>query len=87
MPTGTVKWFDNKKGYGFIRQADLVEDIFVHYSSIQGEGFKTLEDGESVEFELVRGPKGYQADKVMRLAAPARREMATSGASAASSSK
>ncbi len=71
MPTGSVKWFDNKKGYGFIRQQDIAEDIFVHYSSIQGDGFKTLEDGEPVEFELVPGKKGYQADKVVRLRPPA----------------
>ncbi|HVY61450.1 MAG TPA: cold shock domain-containing protein, partial [Planctomycetota bacterium] len=68
MARGTVKWFDNKKGYGFIIQPDGKEDIFVHYSSIQGEGFKTLEDGEEVEFEIVPGKRGFQAEKVTRVA-------------------
>jgi CspA family cold shock protein len=71
MARGTVKWFDNKKGYGFIIQPDGKEDIFVHYSSIQGEGFKTLEDGEEVEFEIVPGKRGYQAEKVTRVGKPA----------------
>ena len=71
MARGTVKWFDNKKGFGFIVQPEGKEDIFVHYSSIQGDGFKTLEDGEEVEFEIVPGKKGFQADKVIRVAKPA----------------
>lgn len=71
MARGTVKWFDNKKGYGFIVQPEGKEDIFVHYSSIQGEGFKTLEDGEEVEFDVVPGKRGFQADKVIRVKAPA----------------
>ena len=71
MARGTVKWFDNKKGYGFIIQPDGKEDIYVHYSSIQGDGFKTLEDGEEVEFEIVPGKRGFQAEKVNRVGKPA----------------
>lgn len=65
MPTGTVKWFSDAKGYGFIEQEDG-GDIFVHFSAIQQEGFKTLKEGERVTFEVVQGPKGLQADKVMK---------------------
>jgi len=64
--TGQVKWFDTKKGYGFIEQEDG-DDIFVHYSSIQGEGFKDLEEGEKVSFEVVEGDKGLQAENVVKL--------------------
>ena len=64
---GKVKWFDNKKGYGFIEQDGVEEDIFVHHTAIQGEGFKTLSQGEDVEFELVSGPKGLNAQNVMKL--------------------
>ena len=60
---GTVKWFDVKKGFGFIQQEDG-NDIFVHYSNITGNGFKVLEDGESVEFEVIEGDKGLQAQNV-----------------------
>ncbi len=67
---GTVKWFDVKKGYGFILNPDG-KDVFVHYSSVLGEGFKTLRDGEKVEFEQTDGPKGLHAVKVKRLAVPA----------------
>ncbi len=63
MATGKVKWFDNKKGYGFIQQ-DSGEDVFVHYSSISGEGFKTLEDGTVVEFSIIQGDKGLKAENV-----------------------
>ena len=66
---GHVKWFNNTKGYGFIRQDDG-EDVFVHYSSIQAEGFKSLEEGQAVEFEVSQGPKGPQADKVTKIDAP-----------------
>lgn len=62
--TGTVKWFNNSKGYGFIEQTEG-EDIFVHYSSINTEGFRTLEEGQAVEFTVVEGPKGLQADQVV----------------------
>ena len=66
MAQGTVKWFNAEKGYGFIEQAGG-PDLFVHYSAIDGSGYKTLEDGQAVEFEVVQGPKGPQADKVRRL--------------------
>jgi len=62
MVKGTVKWFDNRKGFGFLRCDELCdEDIFVHYSNIEGNGFKCLHDGEEVEFELSQGEKGYHA--------------------------
>jgi CspA family cold shock protein len=61
--TGTVKWFDNAKGYGFI-QRPQGEDVFVHYRSIRGEGFKTLQEGQQVEFNVVQGQKGLQAEDV-----------------------
>lgn len=63
MAQGTVKWFNNDKGYGFISQADG-EDVFVHFSAIQVEGYKSLEEGQSVEFEVTQGPKGKQAANV-----------------------
>ena len=62
---GTVKWFDVKKGFGFIQQEDG-NDVFVHYSNITGNGFKVLEDGESVEFEVIEGDKGLQAQNVVK---------------------
>ena len=68
--TGKVKWFNDSKGYGFIKQ-DEGRDIFVHYSEIQGEGFRTLAEGETVEFELREGPKGLEAMKVNRVAGEA----------------
>jgi len=60
---GTVKWFSNEKGYGFISR-EGGEDVFVHFSSIEGEGYKTLNEGQAVEFEIVDGPKGKQAANV-----------------------
>ncbi len=63
MPKGKVKWFDTKKGFGFI-QSDEGDDVFVHYTNIQSEGFKTLEQGQDVTFELVEGKKGPQAANV-----------------------
>ena len=65
MPTGKVKWFDPKKGYGFII-GDQGQDVFVHYTSIIGDGFRALKDGEMVEYELVQGDKGFQARNVSR---------------------
>ncbi len=62
---GKVKWFNNAKGYGFIEQPEGGGDVFVHYSSIQMDGFKTLDEGQMVEYELVQGPKGKQAEKVI----------------------
>jgi len=68
MVTGTVKWFDSKKGFGFILSAEG-RDVFVHFTSIEGDGFRALNDGESVEYEPAIGPKGLQAKSVRRLAA------------------
>jgi len=64
--TGKVKWFNESKGYGFIQQDDG-KDVFVHYSAIQDAGFKTLAEGDAVEFEVVQGPKGLQASKVAKV--------------------
>ncbi len=63
MATGTVKWFNDAKGFGFITQ-ESGEDVFVHYSAIQGDGFRTLKEGARVEFDITRGPKGLQASNV-----------------------
>lgn len=64
--TGTVKWFNNTKGYGFIGQEDGA-DVFVHYSAIQGDGYKTLQEGDLVEFEVTQGQKGPQAENVIKV--------------------
>jgi CspA family cold shock protein len=64
---GTVKWFDNKKGYGFIETDGSGEDVFVHYSALQSEGFKTLEEGQRVSFDVVPGDKGPKAANVSPL--------------------
>ena len=63
--TGKVKWFNNAKGYGFIER-EAGSDVFVHFSAIQGDGFRTLEEGQDVEFEIVDGPKGPQAGNVTK---------------------
>ena len=67
MPTGTVKWFDTKKGFGFIIGPEG-QDVFVHFSSIEGDGFRSLKDGESVDYDIARGDKGYSATRVKRMA-------------------
>ena len=67
MATGTVKWFNDAKGYGFISRADDGKDVFVHYSSISGDGFRTLDQGQQVEYEEVNGPKGLFAAKVQKV--------------------
>jgi CspA family cold shock protein len=63
---GKIKWFNNSKGYGFIGRADG-PDVFVHYSAIVGEGYRTLQEGDDVEFEIVQGPKGPQANNVIKI--------------------
>ncbi len=64
LPSGKVKWFNDAKGYGFITQEGSDKDIFVHFSAIQRDGFKTLREGETVSFDLVEGPKGLHAANV-----------------------
>ena len=64
MPTGTVKWFNESKGYGFITPDDGSPDVFVHFSAISGEGFRTLTEGQKVTFDVEKGPKGLQAAHV-----------------------
>jgi cold shock protein len=64
MPTGTVKWFDDAKGYGFIAQSEGGDDVFVHFSAINAEGFKTLAEGAKVQYDVEQGPKGPQARDV-----------------------
>lgn len=66
MPQGTVKWFNNAKGFGFIQAEAVGEDVFVHHTAIVAEGYRTLNQGELVNFELVQGPKGLQARNVLR---------------------
>ena len=64
---GTVKWFSNEKGYGFISRPEGGDDVFVHFSAISGEGYKSLTEGQRVEFEVVQGPKGAQAANVQAI--------------------
>ncbi|MEZ5503733.1 MAG: cold shock domain-containing protein [Halioglobus sp.] len=65
--SGTVKWFNNAKGFGFITRQEGEADVFVHFRSIKGDGFRTLNEGQAVEFTLVEGPKGLQAEDVSKL--------------------
>ena len=65
--SGIVKWFDNRKGYGFIQRDDNGEDVFVHFREIQGDGFKTLQEGQKVEFGLIERDKGYAAEDVAKV--------------------
>ncbi|MBI1987041.1 MAG: cold-shock protein [Nitrospinae bacterium] len=66
MPTGKVKWFNDSKGYGFIEQ-ETGEDVFVHYSAIKEDGYKSLTAGQEVQFDVIEGPKGLQADNVTKM--------------------
>jgi len=66
MQTGTVKWFNSEKGYGFI-QSESGNDVFVHFSAIVGEGYKTLDEGQQVQFDVVQGNRGPQAENVIKL--------------------
>jgi CspA family cold shock protein len=65
MATGTVKWFNESKGYGFLAQDNGGDDVFVHFSAIQGSGFRTLSEGQKVSFDIEQGPKGPQASNVV----------------------
>ena len=67
MPQGTVKWFNSEKGYGFIRPDDGSEDLFVHYSGIEGSGFRSLDESDKVTYEATRGKKGMQAQNVTKI--------------------
>lgn len=67
MTTGVVKWFNSEKGYGFITPDDGSDDVFAHYSNIQSNGFRSLEEGDRVEFEITKGPKGLQASDIGKI--------------------
>jgi cold shock protein len=70
MATGTVKWFNGEKGFGFITQDDGGPDVFVHFSAIVGKGYRNLEEGQKVDYETTQGPKGLQAASVQRIGQP-----------------
>ena len=76
MPIGTVKWFNDAKGFGFIEPEGGGEDVFAHFSAIQMEGFRTLKQGSKVSYELVQGPKGQLAQNIQPVGAPASRRIA-----------
>ncbi|MGH7198228.1 MAG: cold-shock protein [Candidatus Omnitrophota bacterium] len=67
MTEGTIKWFSDQKGYGFITPEGGKKDVFVHFSALQGEGFKSLSEGQRVSFDITQGPKGEQAENVVKL--------------------
>ncbi len=67
MSRGTVKWFSDQKGYGFVTPEDGSKDVFVHFSAIGGDGFKTLKEGQTIEFEITQGPKGPQASNITKV--------------------
>ncbi len=67
MATGTIKWFSDQKGYGFVTPEGSGKDVFVHFSALQGEGFKTLAEGQRISFDITQGPKGEQASNVVKL--------------------
>ncbi|RFD33790.1 cold shock domain protein CspD [Pseudomonas sp. GL93] len=80
MASGTVKWFNNAKGYGFINEDGKKEDLFAHYSAIQVDGYKTLKAGQPVSFEITQGPKGLHAEKIEVIATtPATEKVAAPG--------
>ena len=79
MQTGVVKWFNESKGFGFIKPDDGGNDLFVHFSAIKGDGFRTLAEGQAVRFEVVRGPKGLQAQSVEAADSSARSDRDSSG--------
>ncbi|QKX18314.1 cold shock domain-containing protein CspD [Microbulbifer sp. YPW1] len=85
MPTGTVKWFNNAKGYGFILADEGGEDLFAHYSAIQMEGYRTLKAGQQVNFDIIQGDKGYHAANISVATAEGSRSPAPASASPAQS--